>query len=71
MSERIWLYTRVARLDGVVGTEVICRQHGRVAWVRTSEVDGVVATHVRKKHVLTMSGLGSRTIGTPEPVVLE
>jgi len=46
------------RLDGVLGQELRCHDHGLVAWSRTSMMGDVIAAHVRRHHVVP-DGLGS------------
>lgn len=58
--------TMLARVDGVLGTDVHCRQHGRLGWVRTSLVRAIIAEHVRS-HVAHHGGY---SIGGPMIVVV-
>lgn len=51
----------LARVDGVLGSDVQCRQHGRLGWVRTSLVAALIAGHVRS-HVIHHGGV---SVGGP------
>jgi hypothetical protein len=62
-----WITTTTARMDGVLGTDVVCEDHGRIGWVRTSLANALIAAHVQTHHVLTKGGRNDHAVGPPTP----